>query len=146
MLHADETTLQVLKEPGSPLPASRTYGYTAPAETQTSLSCCTAHARKKFDEALHTLPKEQQQTSKPAEALYYFAKLFELEKRFADMTAEERCSRRLEQEKPVLEALFVWANELRDKTAPRSALGKALHYLLEQRPYLERFWRTVGWK
>ena len=55
------------------------------------------------------------------------------------MAAEERYTRRLEQVKPVLEALFAWANELKDKTAPKSALGKALHYLLEQWPYLLRY-------
>ena len=55
------------------------------------------------------------------------------------MAAEERYTRRLEQAKPVLEALFAWANELKDKTAPKSALGKALHYLLEQWPYLLRY-------
>ena len=30
---------------------------------------CWANARRKFDEALNTVPKEQRQTSKPAEAL-----------------------------------------------------------------------------
>ena len=35
--------------------------------------------------------------------------------------------------------MFSWANELKDKTAPKSALGKALHYLLEQQIYLERY-------
>ena len=85
------------------------------------------------------MPKEQQKTSKSAEALSYIAKLFYLEDKFANFTAEERYTKRLEQEKPILEALFSWANELKDKTAPKSALGKALHYLLEQRIYLERY-------
>lgn len=100
---------------------------------------CFAHARRKFEEALKILPKEQQKTSKPAEALSYIAKLFYLEDKFANLTAEERYIKRLKQEKPVLEALFSWANELKDKTAPKSALGKALNYLLEQRIYLERY-------
>ncbi len=47
--------------------------------------------------------------------------------------------KRLEQEKPVLEALLAWATALKSKTAPKSALGKALHYLLVKRPYLERY-------
>lgn len=41
---------------------------------------CWANARRKFDEALNTVPKEQRQTSKPAEALCYFAKLFHMER------------------------------------------------------------------
>ena len=34
---------------------------------------------------------------------------------------------------------MAWANETAPKTAPKSALGKALHYLLEQWPYLVRY-------
>ena len=100
---------------------------------------CWAHARRKFDEALTAVPKEQQPASKPAEALCYFAKLFQMEQDFAALTAEERFAKRLEQEKPVLEALLAWANRLKPQTAPKSALGKALHYLLEQWPYLVRY-------
>lgn len=100
---------------------------------------CWAHARRKFDEALTAVPKEQQSASKPAEALCYFAKLFQMEQDLAALTAEERFAKRLEQEKPVLEALLAWANGLKPQTAPKSALGKALHYLLEQWPYLVRY-------
>ena len=100
---------------------------------------CWAHARRKFDEALTTVPKEQQSASKPAEALCHFAKLFQMEQDFAALTVEERFTKRLEQEKPVLEALLAWANRLKPQTAPKSALGKALHYLLEQWPYLVRY-------
>ena len=34
---------------------------------------------------------------------------------------------------------MAWANDLKARTAPKSALGKAVHYLLVQRPYLERY-------
>ena len=55
------------------------------------------------------------------------------------MTAEERYNKRLELEKPVLDALLAWAEDASAKTAPKSALGKALHYLREQWPYLVRY-------
>ena len=42
-------------------------------------------------------------------------------------------------QKPVLDALLSWANEMQAKTAPKSALGRAIHYLLEQWPYLTRY-------
>ena len=100
---------------------------------------CAAHARREFDEALTALPKEQQQTSKAAEALCYFAKLFQLEQSFAELKPEERYTKRLEQAKPVLDALLAWVNDLIPRTAPKSALGKALHYLKEQGPYLVRY-------
>ena len=60
--------------------------------------------------------------------------MFRLEQGLEGLPPEERYKQRLEQEKPVLEALFAWA-ETRN-AAPKSALGKALHYLQEQRPYL----------
>ena len=53
--------------------------------------------------------------------------------------ADEGEIRLLEQAKPVLDALLSWANEMQAKTAPKSALGRAIHYLLEQWPYLTRY-------
>ena len=53
-----------------------------------------------------------------------------------ELTPEERYEKRLEQEKPVLDTLLSWANDVQAKTAPKSALGKAIHYLLEQWSYL----------
>lgn len=67
------------------------------------------------------------------------SRLFQLEKSFAELTPEERHAKRLEQEKPVLDALLAWANAASGKAAPKSALGRALHYLLEQWPYLIRY-------
>lgn len=55
------------------------------------------------------------------------------------MYIEERYIKLLEQEKPVLEALFVWEDDLNNKTDLKSALGKALHYLLEQWTYLVHY-------
>mgnify|MGYP002510264047 FL=1 len=100
---------------------------------------CWAHARRKFDEALQVLPKEERKDSMAAAGECYCTRLFQLEESFAELTPEERYTKRLEQEKPVLDALLAWANETISKTAPKSALGKALHYLLEQWPYLVRY-------
>ena len=69
----------------------------------------------------------------------YCSRLFRLEQAFAELTLKERYEKRLEQEKPVLDALLSWANEMQAKTAPKSALGRAIHYLLEQWPYLTRY-------
>ena len=83
---------------------------------------CWAHARRKFDEALQTLPKEMQKDAPAAIGECYCSRLF-----------------RLEQAKPVLDALLSWANEMQAKTAPKSALGRAIHYLLEQWLHLTRY-------
>ena len=67
------------------------------------------------------------------------SRLFKLEQAFAELAPEERYEKRLEQAKPVLDALLSWANEMQAKTALKSALGRAIHYLLEQWPYLTRY-------
>lgn len=182
VLHADETTLQVLREPGKAA-TSKSYMWlyrtsgdaTQPVilyeyqpnrkvENAEQFLCgftgwlhadgyqgyhklpekirvvgCQAHARRKFDEALNTLSTDARKGSKAAEGIAFFSRLFQLEDTFAAMTLEQRYTKRLEQEKPVLDALLAWANELIPKTAPKSALGKALHYLVEQWPYLMRY-------
>ena len=182
VLHADETTLQVLKEAGRPSTSKsymwlyRTSGCAEQAivlyEYQPTRKAehaenflkgfsgwlhadgyqgyhrlpenirvvgCWAHARRKFDEALQTLPKEKQKDSPAAVGECYCSRLFKLEEAFAELTPEERYEKRLEQEKPVLDALLSWANEMQAKTAPKSAMGRAIHYLLEQWPYLIRY-------
>ena len=70
---------------------------------------------------------------------WYCSQLFKLEQALSELTPKERYEKRLEQAKPVLDALLSWANETISKTAPKSALGKALYYLLEQWPYLTRY-------
>ena len=182
VLHADETTLQVLKEPGRSS-TSKSYmwlyrtsgcakqsivlyeyqptrkaehaeaflkgfsgwlhadGYQGYHKLPENIRVvgCWAHARRKFDEALQTLPKEMQRDAPAVIGECYCPRLFKLEQAFAELTPEERYEKRLEQEKPVLDALLSWANEMQVKTAPKSALGRAIHYLLEQWPYLTRY-------
>jgi transposase len=182
VLHGDETTLQVLREPGKKA-TSKSYmwlyrtsgcaehpivlyeyqpnrkaehaeeflkgfsgwlhadgyqGYHKLPE-QIRVVGCWAHARRKFDEALNALDKDARKGSLAATGESYCSRLFQLEASFADLTPEERYTKRLEQAKPVLDALLAWANETSGKVAPKSALGKALHYLLEQWPYLVRY-------
>ena len=100
---------------------------------------CWAHVRRKFDEALGTLPQEKRKDSPAAMGEWYCSQLFKLEQALAELTPEERHKKRLEQEKPVLDALLSWANEVQARTAPKSALGKAVHYLREQWPHLTRY-------
>ena len=100
---------------------------------------CWAHARRKFDEALNTLPQEKRKDSPAAIGECDCSQLFKLEQALAELTPEERYEKRLEQENPVLDAVLSWANAMQAKTAPKSALGKAIYYLLEQWPYLTRY-------
>ena len=180
VLHADETTLQVLHEPGKK-PQSDSYmwlyrtsgdtdkpivlyeyqpgrgakhpkeflaGYTGYLHTDgyagyhdlgkdITVVGCWAHARRKFDEAVKSLPKGKAKGSSASQGLTYCNLLFGIEQEIADKTEEQRYETRLEQAKPVLDAMFAWANSR--TAAPKSALGKAFHYLKEQWPYLTNY-------
>ena len=180
VLHADETTLQVLHEPGKK-PQSESYmwlyrtggdtdkpivlyeyqpgrGAKHPQEFLTGFKGylhtdgyagyhnlrkeitvvgCWAHLRRKFDEAVKSLPKGKAKGSSASQGLTYCNLLFEIEQGLADKTAEERYEERLKQAKPVLDATFAWANSR--TAAPKSALGKAFTYLKEQWPYLTNY-------
>lgn len=98
---------------------------------------CWAHARRKFDEAVKSLPKGRAKGSSASQGLAYCNLLFEIEQGLAEKTAEERYNERLKQAKPVLDAMFAWANSR--TAAPKSALGKAFTYLKEQWPYLTNY-------
>ena len=180
VLHADETTLQVLHEPGKK-PQSDSYmwlyrtsgdtdkpivlyeyqsgrgakhpkeflaGYTGYLHTDgyagyhdlgedITVVGCWAHARRKFDEAVKSLPKGKAKGSSASQGLSYCNLLFEIEQGLCEETEDARYEQRLKQAKPVLDAMFAWANSR--TTAPKSALGKAFHYLKEQWPYLTNY-------
>jgi transposase len=180
VLHADETVLQVLKEPGrksrsesfmwlyrtsgvSPVPVViyeyqetrssshpkrflgnfkgylHTDGYTGYHCLSPDIKVvgCWAHARRKFDEAVKSAPPDKRTGLPSQKGLEFCNKLFGLERDYKEkkLKPEERHKARLERSKPVSDAMFAWAASV--GALPKSALGKAIHYLLEQRPYLE---------
>jgi transposase len=94
---------------------------------------CWAHVRRKFDEALRAVPKGKRSPT-AEQGVAYCSQLFKLEEKFKDLSPEERKKQRLEQEKPVLDAMLAWANTR--NAAPKSKLGIALTYLKNQ-------WQTL---
>ena len=98
---------------------------------------CWAHARRKFNEAVKSLPKGKTKGSSASQGMTYCNLLFVIEQEIADKTAEERYEERLKQAKPVLDAMLLWAKSR--AAAPKSALGKAFTYLKEQWPYLSNY-------
>lgn len=98
---------------------------------------CWEHVRRKFDEALNALPPDRREGTTAYTGLEYCNKLFAWEEQFKGLSPEERAKQRLREETPILDALLEWADSV--SAAPKSALGKALHYLKEQWPYLLRY-------
>jgi hypothetical protein len=108
-----------------------------PCRKNITIVGCWAHARRKFDEAVISLPKSEQKESSAVVGQQYCSKLFAIEEKLAGLSPKERYLKRLELEKPVLDALLAWAQT--KTAAPKSALGKALYYLQEQWPHLLQY-------
>lgn len=181
ILHADETTLQVLREPGKSAetqsylwlyrtglmgPAIILYdyrptrggehprnflagfggylhvdGYAGYHKVQgVTLVGCWAHARRKFDEALKAMPPSQDKTHTTAQqGLQFCNDLFEIERELKDAEPEERKNARMERSKPILDAYLVWLRQQRSRTLPKSLLGQAIAYSLNQWDKLTAF-------
>ena len=180
VLHADETTLQVLHEQGKTTQSKsymwlyRTSGDSKhpivlyhyqpdrrakrPAEflrdfkgylhtdgydgyhglpEQIVIVGCLAHARRKFDEALKSLPEKDREGSNALRGKRYCDKLFELERDYEGLTPEERFEKRKEHSRPVMEDFFSWLGST--GALPKNPIGVAVNYALKQRKYLERY-------
>ena len=98
---------------------------------------CWAHLRRKFVEAI---PQKKKPDGPPTSAeigRQYCDKLFAIEDSLKDLSNEERFCKRLELEKPVLEAFWCWLDSL--NALKGSALGKAVTYAKNQKPYMENY-------
>ena len=73
------------------------------------------------------------------EGLDYCNKLFEIERKLADLSDEERYQKRLEQSKPVLDDFLAWLNIKSKQALPKTAFGAAITYCRNQWNKLERF-------
>lgn len=95
---------------------------------------CWAHARRKFDEAATSRPKEATDVLARIARLYH-----EVETPCADMTPEQRQRFRQEHAAPLLTGIFEKLEELRCQTTPAEPLRKAIDYALNQRKALCRY-------
>lgn len=101
---------------------------------------CFAHARRGFTDTLKALPKDSTTSKTNAqEGVDFCNELFKIERVLKDLSPEERYDKRLEQSKPVLEAFLCWLQSKEKQVLPKSALGKAIKYCLNQWPKLESF-------
>lgn len=98
---------------------------------------CWAHLRRKFVEAV---PIKEAPDGLPTSAetgRQYCDRLFAIEATLKDLKPEERFRKRLELEKPVLEAFWCWLDSI--NALKGSALGKAVTYAQNQKPYMENY-------
>lgn len=174
ILHADETRVQVLKEPDK-APQSQSYmwlyrtgadsphpivlfdyqagrgqahpqafleGYRGYLQVDgyqvydtleaVTLAGCWAHARRKFDEAQKTLPKAKQRSGKAMYALNMIQKLYRIETLANDQSPDQRYTLRQEKAVPILVAFKAWLDKHQAQSLPKSKMGQAISYCLNQ--------------
>jgi transposase len=98
---------------------------------------CFSHCRRKYDEALKSLPEKDREGSLALRGVQYCNRVFEIERKLSDLPPDERHEKRQKLAKPVVEEFFAWAESL--KVIPKSGIGKAVYYTLSQRKYLEHY-------
>ncbi len=98
---------------------------------------CWAHLRRKFVEAIPAKKSPDAPLTGAETGRQYCDRLFAIEDSLKDLSPEERYRKRLELEKPVLDAFWCWLDSL--NTLKGSALGKAVTYALNQKPYMENY-------
>lgn len=98
---------------------------------------CWAHARRKFVEAQKVQPKGK--TGKADWALNQIRKLYAVEQQTKALKPEARQALRDQKSRPLIVQLRTWLDKSLAQVLPKSALGKALHYLDGQWQRLTRF-------
>jgi len=98
---------------------------------------CWAHARRGFVDAKKTYGTAR--TGKADEALAHIQTLYRIEQDARDKPPGEVLVLRQSQAAPILDQLRKWLDQNLPKTAPKSLLGKAMHYLKHQWPHLVRY-------
>lgn len=93
---------------------------------------CWTHLRRYFRDAL---PKDTHspEATIPSQGVRFCNKLFEIEETLEKLTPEERKLERLKQEKPVLEAFWSWVDSVKGKVLPKSKIGEAIQYALNNK-------------
>ena len=98
---------------------------------------CWTHLRRKFVEAIPDKKAVDAPLTSAEIGRDFCNQLFKVEESLKDLTPKERFCKRLELEKPILEAFGCWLESL--TVLKGSALGKAVTYAMNQRPFMENY-------
>jgi hypothetical protein len=94
---------------------------------------CNAHARRKFYEARGSDALRSHQ------ALAYYRQLYELERQAKDFSDVQRLQMRQELSLPILEQFHQWLLAQRPEVLPKSPMGEAIGYALNNWEALRRY-------
>lgn len=104
-----------------------------------TIAGCWVHARRRFDEALSTIPKVAQKNSESFLVMKQIQAIYREEGKLKDLTSEERLKQRQLIIKPLVDALFVYLKNINPKVPAKGKLRDAITYILNQEKYLRVF-------
>ena len=78
------------------------------------------------------MPKEKRSGTAAAEGLAFCNALFEVERKWREAAPEKRFEARLDESLPILEAFAKWLDMQERRALPKSLLGVAAQYTLNQ--------------
>lgn len=95
---------------------------------------CWAHARRKFMEARKARGKNSKARGSDDKALNYIKNIYRIEQRAKrqQLSAEQLLELRTLEAKPILEEMHKWLVKKARQVVPKSLLGKAITYCLNQ--------------
>ena len=181
-LHSDETSFQVLKEPGkAPQAKSSMWVYRTSGDARCPIVFyeyqpdkkkqrpqdflrgfdgflmtdgsssyhsfpgnivvvgCFAHTRRYFEKALKSVKEKDRPGSMASVGMEFCDRLFDIERDIKGKTHEERYIIRNKDAAPILDEFRAWLDSIKPHVAPKSKLGSAVNYTLNQWEYLIRY-------
>jgi transposase len=144
--HAGENLAQVLAQRASgldpPLQMCDALERNLPAEIQTIVGNCLAHARRQYVDVAESFPEEVRHVLEEIALVYRV----DADAKRRGLSAEDRLRLHQAQSAPVMERLRAWLAALIEerKVEPNSGLGKAVGYVLKRWERLTLFLREAG--
>ena len=109
------------------------YDVLAAKSSDIKLSGCMYHARRKFVEIVKVTKAKE---GVAHDVLKYITLIAKIEEEIKELTTTDKFKARLLREKPVLDELHIYLTAMHPRVLPKSPLGQAVSYTLNQWPKL----------
>lgn len=100
---------------------------------------CWVHGRRKFEEALATIPAEGKKESVAWLVMKQIQAIYREEGKLKDLSSEERLAQRQVVIRPLVDALFAYLKQKKEQIVVKGKLEAAFTYFLNQEKYLRVF-------
>ena len=104
-----------------------------------TIAGCWVHGRRKFEEALATIPSEGKKDSVAWLVMKQIQAIYREEGKLKDLPSKERLAQRQVVIRPLVDAFFAYLKQKKEQIVVKGKLEAAFTYLLNQEKYLRVF-------